>query len=79
MGHLISAIAYGLGINKSWENTWYIKNIYYAEYFHNILNLKNFIYILFMKKKTIKNGIFLSEFFFLNIISILLLICLFII
>jgi len=64
MGHLINTIAFRLGINKSWENTWYIKNLYYAEYLHNILNLKNFVYYIFTRKQSIKNGIFLSEFFF---------------
>jgi len=47
MGHLINPIAFRLGINKSWENTWYIKNLYYAEYLHNILNLKKFCILYF--------------------------------
>jgi hypothetical protein len=63
MGHLINPIAFRLGINKSWENIWYIKNIYYAEYLHNILNFRNFIYNYFKKKKFLKRGILLSEFF----------------
>lgn len=64
MGHLINPIAYRLGINKSWESTFYIKNIYYAEFIHNILNFRNFLYYLFFNKKALQSGIFLSEIIF---------------
>ena len=61
MGHLINPIAFRLGINKSWENIWFVKNIYYAEFLHNTLNFRNFIYCYFLSKKVINSGIFLSE------------------
>ena len=66
MGHLINPIAFRLGINKSWESTWFVKNIYYAEFLHNILNLRNFVYRFFLGKNVINSGIFLSEIFFMK-------------
>lgn len=67
MGHLINPVAFRLGVNKSWESTWYIKNIYYAEFLHNALNLRNFAYRIFTTKDVIESGIFLSEIFFFKI------------
>ena len=61
MGHLINPIAFRLGINKSWESIWYIKNIYYPEFIHDILNLRNFIYYIFLSRDSIESGILLSE------------------
>lgn len=61
MGHLINPIAFRLGINRSWESTWYIKNIYYPEFLHNVLNLRNFVYYIFTTKDVRDSGIFLSE------------------
>jgi len=61
MGHLINPIAFRLGNKKSWENLWYVKNLYYPEFLHNILNIRNFIYFFFKKKKLIKCGLFFSN------------------
>jgi len=62
MGHIINPIAFRLGHSRSWENIWYIKNIYYPEFLHNILNVRNFIYYFFKKKIILKIGLFFSHF-----------------
>jgi hypothetical protein len=33
MGHLINPIAFRLGHGRSWEDIWFIKNIYYSDFY----------------------------------------------
>ena len=66
MGHLINPIAFRLGFKKSWEHIWYVKNIYYPEYLHNILNIRNYIYYALLRKSIIQTGILLSHLFILK-------------
>jgi hypothetical protein len=61
MGHLINPIAFRVGHSRSWETNWFVKNNYYPEYLHSILNIRNYIFYIFRLKKIIKCGIFLSN------------------
>jgi len=62
MGHLINPIAFRLGLKKNWEYKSFIKNIYYSEYLHNILNIRNFIYYFFNRKKNNKSRCIFKSF-----------------
>jgi hypothetical protein len=66
MGHLINPIAFRLSFFKSWEDTWFIKNIYYPEFLNGMLKLRNYIYYILTNKGLLKSGIFLSNFFILK-------------
>ena len=68
MGHLINPIAFRLGHFRSWEDTWYVRSVYYPEFLHGILKLRNYIYFHFKSKKMIKAGYGLCK---LNIFKIL--------
>lgn len=61
MGHLINPIAFRLGFQRNWEFLFYTKNIYYPEYLHTFLNLRNYIYYYLTKKNFIKKGLLLSH------------------
>ena len=56
MGHLINPITFRLGHIRSWEDFWYIKNLYYSEFIHSILKLRNYIYFYFIKQKVLNAG-----------------------
>jgi hypothetical protein len=66
MGHLINPIAFRLNFFKSWEDSWFVKNIYYPEFFNGMLKLRNYLYYFLTEKKILKSGIFLSNFFIIK-------------
>jgi len=47
MGHLINPIAFRLGHTRSWEDSWFVKGVYYPEFFTFYIKNKT-IYILFL-------------------------------
>ena len=63
MGHLINPIAYRLGHSRSWEDNWFIKNIYYPEFLHSILKIREYIYYFWTTRFMEKKGILLSHFY----------------
>jgi len=72
MGHLINPIAFRLGHSRSWEDFWFVKNLYYPEFIHSILKLRNYIYYYFKKKKILKAGYGLCKFNILKVNKVLL-------
>jgi hypothetical protein len=66
MGHLINPIAFRLNFFKSWEDSWFVKNIYYPEFFNGMLKLRNYLYYFLTEKRILKSGIFLSNFFIIK-------------
>jgi hypothetical protein len=72
MGHLIHPTAFRLNYFKSWEDTWFVKNIYYPEFLNSILKLRNYLYFFLTDKKVLRSGIFLSHFFLLKYNKLLL-------
>jgi hypothetical protein len=66
MGHLINPIAFRLSFFKSWEDSWFVKNIYYPEFFNGMLKLRNYLYYFLTEKRILRSGIFLSNFFIIK-------------
>ena len=66
MGHLINPVAFRLGFFKSWEDVWFVKNIYYPEFLNGMLKLRNYLYYVLTNKNFLRSGIFLSNFFILK-------------
>jgi hypothetical protein len=63
MGHLVNPIAYRLGHTRSWEDNWFIKNIYYPEFLHAILKIRQYIHYFWTTRFMEKKGILLSHFY----------------
>lgn len=61
MGHLINPIAYRLGHSRSWEDSWFTKSIYYPEFLHSILRIRQYIYYFWTTRFMEKKGILLSH------------------
>jgi len=66
MGHLSNPIGIRLSIKKKWENTWFIKNLYYPEFINGILNVRDYLYYYMTRKKMLYAGICLSHFFLIK-------------
>ena len=66
MDHLINPVAFRLDYFKSWEDTWFVKNIYYPEFLNGMLKLRNYLYYFLTNKGLLRSGIFLSNFFILK-------------
>ena len=66
MGHLINPIAFRLSFFKSWEDSWFVRNIYYPEFLNGMLKLRNYLYFFLTKKRILKSGIFLNNFFIIK-------------
>ena len=63
MGHLINPIAYRLGHSRSWEDSWFVKNVYYPEFLHSMLKIRNYIYYFWTTYLMEKKGILFSHFY----------------
>jgi len=63
MGHLINPIAYRLGHSRSWEDSWFVKNVYYPEFLHSMLKIRNYIYYFWTTYFMEKKGILFSHFY----------------
>ena len=72
MGHLVNPIAFRLGHTRSWEDNWYIKNIYYPEFLHSILKIRHYLYYFWTTRNMEKKGILLSHFYIFKFIKNLL-------
>jgi hypothetical protein len=72
MGHLVNPIAYRLGHTRSWEDNWFIKNIYYPEFLHSILKIRQYIHYFWTTRFMEKKGILLSHFYIYKFIKHLL-------
>ena len=72
MGHLINPIAFRLGHTRSWEDNWYIKNIYYPEFLHSILKIRHYLYYFWTSRYMERKGILLSHFYIFKFIKNLL-------
>jgi hypothetical protein len=66
MGHLLNPLAFRLGFHKNWEDIYFIRNIYYSNFSHNLLKIRNYLYFFFNLKRIKKLGIILSN---LNLIK----------
>jgi len=72
MGHLVNPIAFRLGHSRSWEDNWYVKNIYYPEFLHSILKIRHYLYYFWTTRNMEKKGILLSHFYIYKFIKNLL-------
>jgi hypothetical protein len=72
MGHLVNPIAFRLGHSRSWEDTWYIKNIYYPEFLHSMIRIRQYLYYFWTTKYMEKRGFLLSHLYFYKFIKNLL-------
>ncbi len=63
MGHLINPIAYRLGHTRSWEDSWFVRNIYYPEFLHSIFKIRQYIYYFWTTRFMEKKGMLLSHFY----------------
>ena len=61
MGHLINPVAYRLGHTRSWEDSWFVKNIYYPEFLHSVLKIRKYIYYYWTTRFMEKKGILFSH------------------
>jgi len=66
MGHLINPIAFRLSFLKSWEDSWFVRNIYYPEFLNGMLKLRNYLYFFLINKRILKIFIFLNNFFIIK-------------
>ena len=62
MGHLINPIAFRLGHTRSWEDSWFVKGLYYPEFLHSILKIRQYIYYFWTTNFMEKSGFLLSHF-----------------
>lgn len=72
MGHIINPIAFRLGHSRSWEDNWYIKNIYYPEFLHSMLKIRHYLYYFWTTRNIEKKGFILSHFNFFKFLKKLL-------
>ena len=72
MGHLVNPIAYRLGHTRSWEDNWFIRNIYYPEFLHSMLKIRQYIHYFWTTRFMEKKGILLSHFYIYKFIKNLL-------
>lgn len=72
MGHLINPIALRLGHARSWEDNWFVRNLYYPEYLHSIFKIRNYLYFFFTTKYMERRGVLLSHFTLFKFVKILL-------
>lgn len=72
MGHLINPIAFRLGHARSWEDNWFVRNLYYPEYLHSILKIRSYLYFFFTTKFMERRGVLLSHFLLFKFIKVLL-------
>ena len=62
MGHLGNPTAFRLGFQKNWRFIFFVKNIYYSELFHSLINIKDYIYYYFTNRLGKSgDGIFFSH------------------
>jgi len=69
MGHLINPIAFRLGHSRSWEDSWFVKDIYYPEFLHSILKIRQYIYYFWTTQFMEKSGFLLSHFYIYKFIK----------
>lgn len=72
MGHLINPVAYRLGHSRSWEDSWFTRNIYYPEFLHSILKIRYYIHYFWTTRYMEKMGILFSHFYVYKIFKNLL-------
>lgn len=72
MGHLVNPIAFRLGHSRSWEDNWYMKNIYYPEFLHSMLKVRHYLYYFWTTRNMEKKGFILSHFTFFKFMKKLL-------
>lgn len=72
MGHLVNPIAFRLGHSRSWEDNWYIKNIYYPEFLHSMIRIRQYLYYFWTTKYMEKRGFLLSHLYFYKFLKNLL-------
>ena len=72
MGHLVNPIAYRLGHTRSWEDNWFIRNIYYPEFLHSMLKIRQYIHYFWTTRFMEKKGVLLSHFYIYKFIKNLL-------
>jgi len=65
MGHLVNPIAYRLGHTRSWEDNWFIRNIYYPEFLHSMLKIRQYIHYFWTTRFMEKKGYIIKSFLYL--------------
>jgi hypothetical protein len=62
MGHLINPIGFRLNFEKKWDFTFFVKNLYYPEIINTLINIRDYLYYYFTRKKILQSGLCLSHF-----------------
>lgn len=62
MGHLSNPIGYRLNFEKKWNFTFFVKNLYYPEAINTMINIRDYLYYYFTRKKILQSGLCLSHF-----------------
>lgn len=63
MGHLGNPVGFRLGLEKKWNFNFFIKNVYYPEYINKLINIRDYVYYYFTRKKILQSGICFSHIF----------------
>ena len=62
MGHLVNPKSLRLGWSLNWEDSWYIQNIYYPEFFHTVQKIRLIIIYICQEDYIEDTGFMLSHF-----------------